>query len=256
VTKCDTNTSPRRLATHLLQQVVQSLTSRRHNGHGSTNATRNNTKANDKTIIAKASKASSKYHTMEALCGDPESTGTIGCRAATYSTSSGMKSGSSPEKQLVKQGWAQTYSTSSTPPTEGLISRSCTRYVKDQDKVYLQYNYSWRGSFSKIFLQTILITQVPNCFEKTYWGLPDSPSAVAQAHSHTLFQKTTHAMETIPTQTLVLWPHRDSSNTMDKAIRIGFTLCRGCTSLPTSRVPPDEHLRVGADPIKAITHLS
>jgi hypothetical protein len=74
VTKCNTNTSPRRLATHLLQQVLQSLTSRRHSGHGSANATRNNTKAKDQTTIAKASKASSEYHAMEALWGDPEST--------------------------------------------------------------------------------------------------------------------------------------------------------------------------------------
>jgi hypothetical protein len=149
VTKCDTNNNPKRLATHLLQQMVQSLTSRRHSGHGSANATRNNTKSKDQTTIAKASKASSEYHAMEALWEDLESTGTVGCRAATYSTSLGMKSGSSSEKQLVKQGWAQTYSTSSTPPTEGLISRSCTGYIKDQVKVYLQHIYSCRGSFSK-----------------------------------------------------------------------------------------------------------
>jgi hypothetical protein len=131
VTKCDTNTSPTRLATHLLQQVGKSFTLRRHSGHGSANATRNNTSAIDQTTIVKASKASSEYHTMEALCGDPGYTGTVGCRVATYSTSSGTKSGSSSEKQLVKQGWAHTYSTSSTPPTEGLISRSCTWYIKD-----------------------------------------------------------------------------------------------------------------------------
>jgi hypothetical protein len=64
----------------------------------------NNTNANDHTTIEKASKASSEYHTMEALCGGPGHTGTVGCRAATYSTSSGTKSGSSSEKQLVKQG--------------------------------------------------------------------------------------------------------------------------------------------------------
>jgi hypothetical protein len=104
VTKCDTNTSPRRLVTHLLQQVDQSCTSWRHRGHGSANATRNNTNTNDHTTMAKASKASSKYHTMEALCGGPGYIGTVGCRAATYSTSSGTKSGSSSEKQLVKQG--------------------------------------------------------------------------------------------------------------------------------------------------------
>jgi hypothetical protein len=77
VTKCDTNTSPRRLATHLLQQVVQSLTSWPHSGHGSANATRNNTKAKDQTTIAKASKASSEYHAMKVLWGDPEATNTV-----------------------------------------------------------------------------------------------------------------------------------------------------------------------------------
>jgi hypothetical protein len=65
---------------------------------------RNNTKAKDQTTIVKDSKASSEYHTMEALYGGPEYTGTVGCRAATYSTSPGTKSGSSSEKQLVKQG--------------------------------------------------------------------------------------------------------------------------------------------------------
>jgi hypothetical protein len=65
---------------------------------------RNNTKANDQTTIVKASKASSEYHTMEDLYGGPEYTGTVGCRGATYSTSSGMKSGSSSEKHLVSKG--------------------------------------------------------------------------------------------------------------------------------------------------------
>jgi hypothetical protein len=65
---------------------------------------RNNTNAKDQTTIAKDSKASSEYHTMEALCGGPENTCTVGCRAATYSMSSGTKSGSSSEKQVVKQG--------------------------------------------------------------------------------------------------------------------------------------------------------
>jgi hypothetical protein len=53
-------------------------------------------------------------------------------------------------------------------------------------------------------------------------------------------------MKTSQTQILVLRPHRDSSNTMDTTIWIGFTLYRGCTSLPTSMVPPHEHMRTGA----------
>jgi hypothetical protein len=38
---------------------------------------RNNTKAKDQTTIAKASRASSVYHAMEALWGDLEVTGTV-----------------------------------------------------------------------------------------------------------------------------------------------------------------------------------
>jgi hypothetical protein len=115
----------------------QSLTSQRHSGNGSANATRNNTNAKDQTIVAKASKASSEYHTMEALCGGPEYTDTVGCRAATYSTSSGTKSVSSSEKQLVSKGEYKRTQQVQPSPTEGLISRSCTRYIKDQVKVYL-----------------------------------------------------------------------------------------------------------------------
>jgi hypothetical protein len=76
----------------------------------------------------------------------------VGSRTATYSTSSGTKSGSYSEKQLIKQGWVHTYSTSSTPPAEGLISRSCTGYIKDQVKVYLQTHLLiQRFIFEKVF---------------------------------------------------------------------------------------------------------
>jgi hypothetical protein len=168
VTKSDTNTSPRRLVTHLLQQVVQSLTSRRHSGHGSATTTRNNTKASDHTTIAKASKASSEYHVMEASYWDPESTSTVGCRVAAYSTSSGTKSGSSSEKQLIKQGWVHTYSTSSTPPSEGLIRRSCTWYIKDQ--VYLQTHLLMQGFiFEKVFANHFYNTSNSVVLRKPLW---------------------------------------------------------------------------------------
>jgi hypothetical protein len=69
------------------------------------------------------------------------------------------------KKQLVKQGWAQTYSTSSTPPTEGLISRSCIWYNKDQVKVYLQTHLLMQGFiFKKDFRKPIFITQVTQLF--------------------------------------------------------------------------------------------
>jgi hypothetical protein len=45
----------------------QSFTLRLQKGHGSANATTSNTNASDHTTIAKASTASSEYHTMEAL---------------------------------------------------------------------------------------------------------------------------------------------------------------------------------------------
>jgi hypothetical protein len=130
VTKCDTNTSPRRLVTHLLHQMVHYRTTRQGCGHESATATRTNIWTVSHNKIVKTSKTSSEYSAMEDSCGDPESTGTVGCRIATYSTSSGTKSGSSSEKQLIKQGWVHTYSTSSTPPTEGLINRSCTTRVR------------------------------------------------------------------------------------------------------------------------------
>jgi hypothetical protein len=157
VTKCDTNTSPRRLATHLLQLVDQSFTLRRHSGHGTANATRNNTSAKNQTTIAKASKASSEYHTMEALCGGPGYTDMVGCRAATYSTSSRTKSGSSSEKQLVKQGCAHTYSTSPTPPTEGLINRVMHMVYQGSGLRFIcKHIYSCRGSFRKGFRKSFL----------------------------------------------------------------------------------------------------
>jgi hypothetical protein len=166
VTKCDTNTSPRRLATHLLQQVDQSFTLRRHRGHESANATRNNTNANDHTTIAKASKASSEYHTMEALCGGPAYTGTVGCRAATYPTSSGTKSGPSSEKQLVKTR-VSTNVLNKFNPTHGGSYKPVMLmiYVTRNRLMFIcKLIYSCRGLFSKRFSQTNFITKVTKLF--------------------------------------------------------------------------------------------
>jgi hypothetical protein len=77
---------------------------------------------------------------------------------------------------------------------EGLISRSCTGYIKDRVKVYLQTHLLMQGFISERVFANNFITQELCCFVKTKWGLLDSPSAVAQVHSHTLSQKTTHAM--------------------------------------------------------------
>jgi hypothetical protein len=153
VTKCDTNTSPRRLATHLLQQVVQSLTSRRHSGHGSATATRNNTKGRDHTTIAKASKASSKYHAMEDLWGDHESTGTVGCRAATtrrlleLSLDPPLKNNSLSKGEYIRTQQVQPH------PRRGLwTDHAQDIYIKDQVKVYLQTHLLMQGFiFEKVF---------------------------------------------------------------------------------------------------------
>jgi hypothetical protein len=77
------------------------------------------------------------------------------------------------------------YSTSSTPPTEGLISRQCTWYIKGQVKVYLQHTYSCRGLFSKRFSQTMFITQVAQLFWENQLGttgLPVRSSPDTQPH--------------------------------------------------------------------------
>jgi hypothetical protein len=81
---------------------------------------------------------------------------------------------------------------------EGPISRSCTRYIKDQVKVYLQTHLLMQGFIFEKVLANNFITQELGCFEETNWGLPDSPSAVAEAHSHTLFAERYSRHENIP----------------------------------------------------------
>jgi hypothetical protein len=78
-------------------------------------------------------------------------------------------------------------------------------YIKVQVKVYLQTHLLMLGSiFEKVFANPFYNPSDLVVLRKTKLGLPDSPSAVAQAHNHTLYQKTTHAMKNIPTQILVL----------------------------------------------------
>jgi hypothetical protein len=58
--------------------------------------------------------------------------------------------------------------------------------------------------FEKVFANHFYNPRNSVVLRKTTLGLQDSLSAVAQAHSHTLFQKTTHTMKISQTQTLVL----------------------------------------------------
>jgi hypothetical protein len=91
--------------------------------------------------------------------------------------------------------------------------------------------------------------------------LPDSSSAVAQAHSHTLHPENNSRQENIPNPNTSFCDH-----TVTRPIpwtqlftQVGYrhteTLLVG-TSLPTSRVPSHGNLSAGTDPIKVITHLS
>jgi hypothetical protein len=66
----------------------------------------------------------------------------VGCRTATYSTSSGTKSGG----LIVNIARVSTYVLNKFNATHGgLISRSCARYIKDQDKVYFPNTFTHAG---------------------------------------------------------------------------------------------------------------
>jgi hypothetical protein len=117
VTKCDTNISPRRLITHLLHQMVHYRTNRRGSRHWSATIKRDNIRTINQTKVPMISKITSESCAMVSFLRRPWTTGKVGCRTATYSTSSGTKFGSSSVK--TRQEWVHTYSTSPTTPAEG-----------------------------------------------------------------------------------------------------------------------------------------
>jgi hypothetical protein len=166
----------------------------------------------------------------------PWTTSKVGCRTATYSTSSEMEFGSSSVK--TRQEWVHTYSTSPTTPTEGDnkdhaqdISRIRLGFVCDKARFY-----TCKGSFnkrvcSKHFCSNRIISGVDPTQRIQVLMLPDSTSTVAHSTTAGYF-KTTHATKPTIPKCLLKCPCRNSSNTMDTAIRIDFTLCRGCTLYP------------------------
>jgi hypothetical protein len=117
VTKCDTNIRLRRLITHLLHQMVHYRTNRRGSGHWSATIKRDNIRTINQTKVPTKSKITSESCAMVSFLWRPWTTGKVGCRTATYSTSSGTKFGSSSVK--TRQEWVYTYSTSPTTPAEG-----------------------------------------------------------------------------------------------------------------------------------------
>jgi hypothetical protein len=105
VTKCDTNISPRRLITHLLHQMVHYRTNCRGSGHWSATIKRDNISTTSQTKVPTKFKITSESCTMVSFLWRPWTTGKVGCRTATYSTSSGTKFGSSSIK--TRQDWVQ-----------------------------------------------------------------------------------------------------------------------------------------------------
>jgi hypothetical protein len=111
-------------------------------------------------------------------------TSKVGCRTATYSTSSGMKFGSSSVK--TRQEWVHTYSTSPTTPPEGDnkdhardISRIRLGFICDKARFY-----TCKGSFSKrVFSNHFCANRITSGVDPTQriqvLILPDSISTVA-----------------------------------------------------------------------------
>ena len=97
--KCDTNISPRRLITHLLHQMVHHRTNLRGNGQWSATIARITTKTYTTILTTKTSSESCAIRSFLLVT---LSTGKVGCRTDSYSTSSGTKSRSSSVK--IKNG--------------------------------------------------------------------------------------------------------------------------------------------------------
>jgi hypothetical protein len=117
MTKYDTNISPRRLITYLLHQMVHYRTNRRGSGHWSATIKRDNIRTTNQTKVPTKFKITSESCSMVSFLWRPWTTGKVGCRTTTYSTSLGTKFGSSSVK--TRQEWVHTYSTSPTTPVQG-----------------------------------------------------------------------------------------------------------------------------------------
>ena len=125
VTKCDANISPRRLVTHLLHHMVHYRTNRRGSGHWSATITRDNISTTSHTKMSTKSKIASESCAIRSFLWRPRTTGKVGCRTITYSTSS-TKSGSSYEEKLqICIGWVQSTQQVQPHPRRG-VTQTCT----------------------------------------------------------------------------------------------------------------------------------
>jgi hypothetical protein len=150
-----------------------------------------------------------------------------------------------------------TYVLNKFNPTHGGANKQIMRkiYQGSRQDLFCKHIYSCRGLFWKRFSPTVFNTQVTQLFweHQLTTGLPVRSSPGTQPHT---FLEINSQHENIPNQNtsfvttlwLVQYCGHDYSNRL-------YTLQR-LYNLPTCRVPPHEHLSAGADPIKAITHLS
>jgi hypothetical protein len=173
--------------------MVHYHTNRRGSGHWSTTIMRDNMRTKRQAKVPTKSKITSESCAMVSFLWRPWTIGKVGCRTVTYSTSSGMKFGSSSVK--TKQEWVHTYSTSTTTPTEGDnkdhaqdISRIGLGFVCDKARFYTCKSSFYKRVFSKHFCSNQITSGVDPTQRIQVLMLPDSTSTVAHGTTAGHFQ--------------------------------------------------------------------
>ena len=131
-------------------------------------------------------------------------------------------------------GWVQKYSTSPTPTHGG--SNTDMHRIKPRIRLRFICSKARFYSYKGLFLKRVFSKQF---FTWPYiewgWSYTKDPSFNATGllirnssrHNYrTLFPKHWRQSNPILEEVLVVWPNRNSPNTVGTAIRIGFTLCR------------------------------
>jgi hypothetical protein len=143
------------------------------------------------------SRITSESCAMVSFLWRPRTTGKVGCRTATYSTSSGTKFRSSSVK--TRQELVHTYSTSATTPTEGdnkdhaqNISRIRLGFVCDKARFYTCKCSFNKRVFSKHFCSIRKISGVDPTQRIQVLMLLDSTSIVAHGTTAGHFQNNPH----------------------------------------------------------------
>jgi hypothetical protein len=173
--------------------MVHYRTNRRGSGHWSATIKRDNIRTTSQTKVPMKSKITSESCVMVSFLWRLWTTGKVGCRTAIYSTSSGMKFGSSSIK--TRKEWVHMYSTSPTTPKEGDnkdhaqdISRIRLGFVWDKARFYTCNGSFNKRVFSKLFCSIRIISGVDPTQRIQVLMLPDSPSIVAHGTTAGHFQ--------------------------------------------------------------------